>query len=147
MLLYLCIADSPTLILPTTPTQVELHERGTRITIRSMLSLVNSSPRFLAVDLDMPNAPHLHLGVLSAGASMAISEDMLRGGLRLTDLGVPTGARNSEPGSAAGGDAQLTQQQIAAALDAADAAEATGRFVRPVIWLPSLMRSEDSSHR
>ena len=112
-----------------------------------MLSLVNSSPRLLAVDLDMPNKPILHLGVLSAGASMAISEDKLRGGLRLTDLGAPPGAKGVELGAAAGGEAQLTQQQIAAAIDAADSAEATGRFVRPVIWLPSLMRAEETTHR
>eukprot|EP00966_Prymnesium_polylepis_P151193 3493304-Prymnesium_polylepis.1 len=33
-----------------------------------------------------------------------------------------------------------------AALDAADAAEATGRFVRPIVWLPSLMRAEEVGH-
>ena len=112
---------------------VDLHERGTRLTLRAMLTVVNLTQRALALDLDFPRAPLEHLGVLPAQSSWPIPEAQLKAGLRITDLGP------SPPG------AQPPRAQVAAALDGADSAEATGHFQRPIVWLPSLMRSEEST--
>ena len=76
---------------------VELHERGTRLTLRSMLSLVNLTQRTLAIDLATLGSPLLHLGILAAQGSLPIPESQLSGGLRLTDLGrFPPGVEPSQ---------------------------------------------------
>ena len=71
---------------------VELHDRGTRLTLRSMATVVNQTQRTLAVDLELPHTPMKHLGVLAAGEQLAVAESHLDGGLRITDCGVGASA-------------------------------------------------------
>lgn len=59
---------------------VELYERGTRLTLNSMLSVINQTQRALALDLDCPSSPLLHLGILPAQSSRPIAEAQLTGG-------------------------------------------------------------------
>ncbi len=98
--------------------EVVLHERGTRLTIRSMLTLINGTSRTLIADLASDLAPLRHLGILAPADVLPIPENCLECGLRLID---------------AGADA-ATQR---AALDAADAREAAG-VATNVMWLSAL---------
>ena len=100
--------------------EVVLHERGTRLTIRSMLTLINGTSRTLIADLASDLAPLRHLGILAPADVLPIPSGCLEGGLRLIDAGVQ-------------GDAEAQR----AALDAADVAEAFGE-VRNVMWLSPL---------
>ena len=100
--------------------EVVLHERGTRLTIRSMLTLINGTSRTLIADLASDLAPLRHLGILAPADVLPIPAGCLEGGLRLIDAGVQ-------------GDAEAQR----AALDAADVAEAFGQ-VRNVMWLSPL---------
>ena len=105
---------------------VELHDRGTRLTLRSMATVVNQTQRTLAVDLELPHTPMKHLGVLAAGEQLAVAESHLDGGLRITDCGVGASAA-----------------QVQVALNEVDEAIAMGR-ARPVVWLGPFLCTEEN---
>ena len=98
----------------------EAELTGTRLTLRSMLALVNHTQRTFAVDVEMEGEPLSHLGTLPPGGTLPVPEGRLAGGLRLVDCGVAP-----------------TRQAMDEALEAADAAEATGQA--RTVWLPRTM--------
>ena len=98
----------------------EAELTGTRLTLRSMLALVNHTQRTFAVDVEMEGEPLSHLGTLPPGGTLPVPEQRLAGGLRLVDCGVAP-----------------TRQAMDAALEAADVAEATGEA--RTVWLPRTM--------
>ena len=106
--------------------EVELHANGTRLTVRSMLTLINHTRRLLIADLASDGAPLRHLGILQPGATLPIPESGLEGGLRLIDAGA---SDNST--------LEAESDRVASALDTADALEASGQAIG--MWLPSLM--------
>ena len=105
--------------------EVELHRSGTRLTVRSMLTVLNRSAHHLAVDLQIPGKPMLHAGILRPGASLAVPSPQLDAGLRLINVG------------------SGTKQEVGAAFDAADLAAAMGRE-QPHLWLPALLLHEEA---
>ena len=54
--------------------EVELHARGTRLTVRSMLTLINHTRRLLIADLAAPGQPLQYLGLLPPGGTLPVPE-------------------------------------------------------------------------
>ena len=129
-------ADPPARTPRCVVCEVELHARGTRLTVRSMLTLVNHTRRLLIADLALHGAPLQHLGLLPPGGTLPVPEKGLEGGLRLIDAGGADGV------GAASGDSD--SGLVASALDAADAREASGK-ADELMWMPSLMSTQQEA--
>jgi hypothetical protein len=107
--------------------EVEHRGGGTRLTLRSMVTLVNCTQRTLVVDIELPDQPMQHAGILRPGGStLSVSREQLEGGLRLTDCGT--------------GDAPPAA--VKAALDAADVSSAVAKGP-PYLWLPALLACDE----
>ena len=107
--------------------EVEQRNGTTRLTLRSMFTLVNCTQRTLAVDVELPYQPMQHAGLLKpGGGALPISREQLEGGLRITDCGL--------------GDVPMNV--VKAALDAADVTSALGKGP-PYLWLPAQLAYDE----
>lgn len=116
--------------------EVELHARGTRLTVRSMLTLVNMTRRLLIADLFVDGSPPRNLGLIPAGGSLPLADSCLgAGGVRLIDAGDAVPSKELDE-----------REAMRSAVDEADAQAASGRAPQ-VMWLPELMSMRDPEAR
>ena len=141
--------------------EVELHARGTRLTVRSMLTVINHTRRLLIADLvGEGEQPTRHLGLLPPGGSLPLSEACLESGLRFLDAGaevaLPKSQSTPQAASAGeGGDHEALRVASSAASGAGSGShgklegKAEGNLegkdegkAPPLMWLPALMSSQ-----